>query len=145
MAGCLTVIVFVLVCGCQCSVNMNLSYSALDWFVVCECGICWPYSLIFAFHLNLLCIHTIIYLLGSSAPNSKNGRASRNMSMEDRKNPIHHPPTHRGSAGVSCQLKCIVKPVLNGHSQKDQKLVFKTNYRLMQVQVIAECSNWSIL
>ena len=26
----------------------------------------------------------------------------------------------------------IVKPVYNGHSQKDQKLVFKTNYCLMQ-------------
>ena len=37
------------------------------------------------------------------------------------------------------------KPVLNGHSQKDQKLGFKTNYRLMQVKSIAECSNGSIL
>ena len=33
-----------------------------------------------------------------------------------------------------------VKPVLNGHSQKDLKLVFKTNYRYMQVKNIAECS-----
>ena len=35
-----------------------------------------------------------------------------------------------------------VKPVTNGHSQKDQKLVFKlkTNYRLTQVKSIAECS-----
>ena len=32
-----------------------------------------------------------------------------------------------------------VEPVENGHSQKDQKLVFKTNYRLMQVKSIAEC------
>ena len=32
-----------------------------------------------------------------------------------------------------------------GHSQKDQKLVFKTNYRLMQVKSIAECSKGSIL
>ena len=38
-----------------------------------------------------------------------------------------------------------VKPVLNGHSQKDHKLVFKTNYRLMQVKSIAECSKGSIL
>ena len=29
-----------------------------------------------------------------------------------------------------------VKPVLNGHSQKHQKLVFKTNYRLMQVNLL---------
>ena len=29
---------------------------------------------------------------------------------------------------------------LNGHSLKDQKLGFKTNYRLMQVESIAECS-----
>ena len=28
----------------------------------------------------------------------------------------------------------------NGHSQKDQKMVFKTDYRLMQVKSIAECS-----
>ena len=38
-----------------------------------------------------------------------------------------------------------VKPVLSGHSQKDQKLVFKTNYHLMQVKSIAEWSKWSIL
>ena len=39
-----------------------------------------------------------------------------------------------------------VKPILNSHTQKeDQKLVFNTNYRLMQVKSIAECSPWSIL
>ena len=30
-------------------------------------------------------------------------------------------------------------------SQKERKLVFKTNYPLMQVKSIAECSKWSIL
>ena len=29
-----------------------------------------------------------------------------------------------------------VNPVYNGHSQKDKKLFFKTNYRLMQVKVL---------
>ena len=44
------------------------------------------------------------------------------------------------------QLKIsTVKPVQNGHSQIDRKLVFKTNYRLMQVKGIAECSKGSIL
>ena len=38
-----------------------------------------------------------------------------------------------------------VKPVQNGHSKSDQKLIFKTNYRLMQVKSIAECSKESIL
>ena len=33
-----------------------------------------------------------------------------------------------------------VKPVLNSHSKKDQKLVFRTDYSLMQVKSIAECS-----
>ena len=33
-----------------------------------------------------------------------------------------------------------VKPVLSGHSQKDKKMVFKTNYRLVHVKSIAECS-----
>ena len=38
-----------------------------------------------------------------------------------------------------------VKPVLSGHSKRITKLVFKTDYRLMQVKSIAECSNGSIL
>ena len=33
-----------------------------------------------------------------------------------------------------------VKPVLSSHSKVDQKLVFKTDNRLMQVKSIAECS-----
>ena len=37
-----------------------------------------------------------------------------------------------------------VKPVYNGHSQR-QLLVFNSNYRLMQVKSIAECSKGSIL
>ena len=38
-----------------------------------------------------------------------------------------------------------VKPVSNSHFQKDWKLVFKSNNRLMQVKSIAECSKRSIL
>ena len=38
-----------------------------------------------------------------------------------------------------------VKPVKNDHSLKDQKMVFKTDYRLMEVKSIAECSKGSIL
>ena len=38
-----------------------------------------------------------------------------------------------------------VKPVLSGHSQKDQKQGFKTFYHLIQVRSIAECSKGSIL
>ena len=37
------------------------------------------------------------------------------------------------------------KPVLTGHTERRQKLVFKTNYRIMQVKRIAECSKGSIL
>ena len=37
-----------------------------------------------------------------------------------------------------------VKPVLSGHSNRRQKLVFKNDNRLMQVQSIAECSKGSI-
>ena len=33
-----------------------------------------------------------------------------------------------------------VEPVLSSHSKEDQRLVFKTYYRLMQVKRIAECS-----
>ena len=38
-----------------------------------------------------------------------------------------------------------VKPVLSGHSKRTPKLVFKTDYLLMQVKSIAECSKGSIL
>ena len=38
-----------------------------------------------------------------------------------------------------------VKLVKNGFTQKDHKLVIKTNYGLMEVKSIAECSNGSIL
>ena len=38
-----------------------------------------------------------------------------------------------------------VKPVLSSQSKDDQKLVFNTDYPLLQVQSIAECSKGSIL
>ena len=38
-----------------------------------------------------------------------------------------------------------VKPVLSSHSKRRSKIIFKTNYRLMQVIYIAECSKGSIL
>ena len=41
--------------------------------------------------------------------------------------------------------RATVKPVYNDHPQKDPKLVFKAQYRLMQVKSIAECSKVSIL
>ena len=41
--------------------------------------------------------------------------------------------------------KNTVKPVLSGHSERRSKLAFKTNYPLMQVKSIAECSKGSIL
>ena len=40
---------------------------------------------------------------------------------------------------------CSVKPVLSGHSKRRPILVFKTDYRLMQVKGIAECSTGSIM
>ena len=43
-----------------------------------------------------------------------------------------------------CSIKFLhgkVKPVLSGHQKEDQKLVFKTDYHLMQVKSIAECSS----
>ena len=37
------------------------------------------------------------------------------------------------------------KSCLRGHSKKKTKIVFKTDYHLMQVKNIAEFSPWSIL
>ena len=42
-------------------------------------------------------------------------------------------------------LTCTVKPVLSSHSKRKPKLFSKTDYRLIQVKSIAECSPWSIL
>ena len=40
------------------------------------------------------------------------------------------------------EFSSTVKPVLSGHSKKDKKLVFKTNYSLMQVKGIAILSTF---
>ena len=51
--------------------------------------------------------------------------------------------------GSATLLIHTVKPVSSGHSKRRPKLmslnVFKTDYRLMQVKSIAECSKGSIL
>ena len=41
--------------------------------------------------------------------------------------------------------KTTIRPVLSGHSKRRPKLFLKTDYRLMQVKSIAECSKGSIL
>ena len=42
-----------------------------------------------------------------------------------------------------CDNDCCLNLCKNGHSQNYQILVFKTNYRLMQVKSISECSEHS--
>ena len=46
---------------------------------------------------------------------------------------------------VTYTPKYTVKPVLSGHSKRRPNMVFNTDYRLMQIKSIAECSNGSIL
>ena len=50
------------------------------------------------------------------------------------------PPKLSVHTVVSLQERYTVKPVLSSLSKKNKKLVFKTDYRLMQVKSIAECS-----
>ena len=38
----------------------------------------------------------------------------------------------------------IVKPLQNGHSQKDKNLVFKTNYRLVQVKYLGPLLSYQL-
>ena len=46
----------------------------------------------------------------------------------------------------SKKTKChTVKPVLSGHSKRIPSLILKTEYRLMQIKSIAECSKGSIM
>ena len=50
--------------------------------------------------------------------------------------------TQRNTRPILPKIKLnTVKSVLSGHSKKDQKLVFKTDYCLMQVKSIIECSS----
>ena len=60
------------------------------------------------------------------------------------------------TAGYDKLIRCYSKKVIieklysktcvkYGHCHKDHKLFLKTNYRLMQVKCIAECSKGSIL
>ena len=46
---------------------------------------------------------------------------------------------------MNIDLLNTVKPVLSGYSKRRPKLVLKTDYCLMQVKSIAECSKGSIL
>ena len=56
------------------------------------------------------------------------------------RNPVLGIPYQVGLNLVCSAAQTTVKPVLSGHSKKTQKLVSKTDYRLMQVKSIAECS-----
>ena len=53
--------------------------------------------------------------------------------------------TQDKNAFYPCAERHYNKTCVNGHSQKDRKLLFKTNDHLMQVESIAECSKGSIL
>ena len=60
---------------------------------------------------------------------------------------IHHVSCHLGqlssdNSSAYTLWKHTVKHVANGHSQIVHKLVFKTNFRLIQVKSIEECSKW---
>ena len=37
-------------------------------------------------------------------------------------------------SAANCRYKCIVKPVLSSHFKEDRKMVFETDYHLMQVK-----------
>ena len=52
-----------------------------------------------------------------------------------------HVITKRNCIVLASEFRNTVKPVLSGHSKQDQKLVFKTDYRLMQVESIAAFCN----
>ena len=43
-------------------------------------------------------------------------------------------------SSILCEKICTVKPDISGHSKEDEKFVFNSDYRLMQVKSIAECS-----
>ena len=48
------------------------------------------------------------------------------------------------SSDFGCSHILTGRPALSSHSKEDQKLVFKTDYHLMHVKSIAECSKATI-
>ena len=50
------------------------------------------------------------------------------------------PPPPRGTCTHTCTYKGSMREICKQATQKDHKLVFKTNDRLMEVKSIAECS-----
>ena len=46
---------------------------------------------------------------------------------------------------VTTSNEIVSKPVLSGHSKIDKTKILLTNGSLMKVEIIAECSPWSIL
>ena len=63
----------------------------------------------------------------------------------DNQSSVQHPFLTNFQTTALIPYSYTVEPVLNRHSQKDHKLVFKTNYRLMQVESIGEWEHSSIL
>ena len=58
---------------------------------------------------------------------------------------LHYSHTLRYWCKWKLKTKYTVKPVLSGHPKRTPKLDFNSDYRLMQVKSIAECSKGSIL
>ena len=56
------------------------------------------------------------------------------------KDPLKRKSPHWRIMEVFAQMLITVNSVLSGHSKRRQKLVFKAEYRLVQVKSIAECS-----
>ena len=74
---------------------------------------------------------------------SRGCRTSDPFDLECTTLPLNHcapqlKPVLRDGISFNIWYVCLstVKPVLSGHSKEDQKLVFKTNYHLMQVKSI---------
>ena len=67
--------------------------------------------------------------------------------LEDKNKMMEEYQQSREPAGDTnnAEVSCTVKPVLSSHSKGAPKMGFITNYRLMQVKSIVECSKGSIL
>ena len=111
-------------------------------------------------------MHTvvIIRILHTTVKPVLNDKVSKGAKIRSRYNQVPHPTQDTNGKVTNSQLDTTnesqeVSPFpagdhkahINGHAQRhstlkeDQKLFFKTDHRLMQVESIAECSNGSIL
>ena len=129
--------------------SINLTYFVALYLFYLFCSLCWcdgkthcPYmSHLVSSNVAFTMVYTLIFRCGYTSQFGSSHiwpfKAYDGLSHPYCNNIFKvNPSVQKGLKSI----KYTVKPVLSDHPKEDQKLVFKTDYRLMQIKSIAECS-----